>query len=319
MRLLAIDNDPIVIETLVQLLLAHTEHEVIAALTAQAALEVIDKPKVAKFDCILMDVAFAEYDGYTLLRQIRNHPDYEDVPIMVLTAKAGKAHIDAAFAAGASDYMNKPFEVNALLGRLAILTAPKTVPAQVDLDQAAPAFDSPVALSTPLRIFDAANFIDKPALDNYARQLSRATLYGSSAYALAVRDIAALHDTLSPFDFHSMVNDVADAIGAEMRECQTLIAYAGNGIFVGLAESNWRPRMDHVMNHVNARLAEADIGDGDGHVIDVRVSAGQAIRLAWKSGRSVIDALNQAEHSADRARVAFGKLRQEFWFMDRSA
>lgn len=318
MRILAVDNDPVVIETLVQLLLAHTEHDVIAAMTAQAALEVIDSPKVADFDCILMDVAFAEYDGYTLLKQIRSRRAYENAPIMVLTAKAGKDHIDAAFAAGASDYMTKPFEVGALLGRLALLTAAQSQP-KVDLDQTAPAFDAPVALSTPLRVFDAPNFIELPALENYAKQLSRATLYGSSAYAFAIRDVKTLHASLSPFDFHSMINDVADAVGAEMRECQTLIAYAGDGVFVGIAESNWRPRTDRVMNHVNTRLATADIGDGDGRVLDVRVSAGQAVRLAWKSGRSVLDALADARRSAHQARMDFDKLRGEFWFLDRSA
>ncbi len=319
MRILAVDNDPVVIETLVQLLLANTEHEVIAALTAQSALEVIDNPKVADFDCLLMDIAFAEYDGYALLTEIRSRRAYEETPIMVLTAKAGKDHIDAAFAAGASDYMNKPFEVNALLGRLAILVAPKAEPQPIDLNQPAPAFDAPVALSTQLRVFDALNFIDLPALENYAKQLSRATLYGSSAYAFAIRDVEDIHAKLTPFDFHSMINDVADAIGAEMRDCQTLISYAGDGVFVGIAESNWRPRTDHVMNHVNARLAGADIGDGDGQIVNVRVSAGQAVRLSWKSGRSVLDALAQARTSADQARVAFGRLRKEFWFMDRSA
>ena len=318
MHILAVDNDPIVIETLVQLLLGNTEHDVMAALTATAALEVLNNQKVEKFDFILMDIAYAEYDGHALLTKIRAHPAYEDTPIMVLTSKSGKAHIDAAFAAGASDYMTKPFEVNALLGRLAILAAAQAKP-KLDLDQDAPAFDEPVALSTQLRIFDAAHFIDLPALENYAKQLSRGTLYGSSAYAFAIRDIDRLHTALSPFDFHSMINDVADTIGHEMKDCQTLMSYMGDGIFVGIAESNWRPRTEHVMNHVNTRLAAADIENGDGHVLDVRVSAGQAVRLAWKSGRSVLDALTQARHSADQARIAFGKLRGEFWFMDRSA
>ncbi|MEL6640144.1 MAG: response regulator [Pseudomonadota bacterium] len=318
MRILAVDNDPVVIETLVQLLLAHTEHDVIAALTANAALDVLNNPKVEQFDCILMDIAYAEYDGYAFLAKIRELPKYEDTPIMVLTAKSGKAHIDAAFAAGASDYMTKPFEVNALLGRLAILTA-EPAKSQRHLDEDAPAFDAPVDLSTQLRIFDAAHFIELPALENYAKQLSRSTLYGSSAYAFAIREIEHLHASLSPFDFHSMINDVADAIGAEMKSCQTLISYSGDGIFVGIAESNWRPRTEHVMNHVNTRLAAADIENGDGHVLDVRVSAGQAVRLAWKSGRSVLDGVAQARTSADQARIAFGKLRNEFWFMDRSA
>lgn len=318
MRILAIDSDPVVIETLVQLILSHTDHDVIAALTPSAAREVLDNRKTDPFDCILMDIAFAESDGYALIQHLRGHATFAETPIMVLTAKSGKDHIDAAFAAGASDYMTKPFEVNALLGRLAVLMAAQVKPTE-EAVQEPPAFDDPVALATQLRIFDAKNFIELPALENYAKQLSRSTLYGSSAYAFAIRNIDDLHKRLTPFDFHSMINDVAEAIGAEMNDCQTLISYVGDGIFTGIAESNWRPQTERAMNHVNTHLASADITDGDGKVIDVRVSAGQAVRLAWKSGRSVLDALEQARVSADQARIAFGKLRNEFWFLDRSA
>lgn len=318
MRILLVDSDPIVIETLVQLILARTNHDVIAALTPSAAREVLKNRKIAPFDCIMMDVAYAEHDDYTLLQDIRRREAYAKTPIMVLTGKSGKAHIDAAFAAGATDYMTKPFEVNALLGRLAVLTADMAAP-KAQTAQDAPAFDAPVALGAQLRIFDAQNFIELRALENYAKQLSRSTLYGSSAYAFAIRDIATLHAQLSAFDFHSVVNDVADAIGAEMQGCQTLLSYAGDGIFVGIAEKNWRPQTERVMNCVNTHLGKADLCDGDGRSLDVRVSAGQAVRLAWKSGHSVLDALAQAQNSADQARIAFGQLRREFWFMDRSA
>ena len=318
MRILAVDSDPVVIETLVQLILGRAGNDVIAAMTPSAALEVLDNRKIAPFDCILMDIGFAECADHGLLRAVRARPAYADVPIMILTARSGKDHIDAAFAAGATDYMTKPFEVNALMGRLTLMAAEQAA-AQARKAQPAPAFDAPVALGAKLRIFDAANFIELTALENYAKQLSRGTLYGSAAYAFAIRKIDLLHQSLSPFDFHSMINDVADAIGAEMDDCQTLISYAGNGIFVGIAESNWRPQLDRVMNRVNTRLGAAGLSDGDGQDLNVKVSAGHAVRLAWKSGHSVLDALSQARGSADQARIAFEKLRREFWFMDRTA
>lgn len=319
MRILAIDNDPVVIELLVQMLLANTEHDVIAALTPHAALKAIDSPRMADFDCLLMDVDLAEHDGHALIRAVRERRAYQKIPIMVLTARSGTEHIEAAFAAGATDYMTKPFEVGALFARLSDLTTPAETPAGPAAAAAAPSFDTPVALSTPLRVFEAPNFIDLPALENYAKQLSRATLYGSCAYALAIRDVERLHKGLSPFDFHSTINDVADAIGAEMDTCKTLLSYVGDGVFMGIAEDNWRPQTERVMHNVNNRLAAAELMDEDGDAIDVKVSAGSAIKLGWKSGRAVLDGFTQAKQSADRARQDFGKLRKEFWFMDRSA
>lgn len=237
---------------------------------------------------------------------------------MILTARSGKDHIDAAFAAGATDYMTKPFEVNALMGRLALLAAEQAAASPKPAAQPA-ALNDPISLATKLRVYDAQNFIEPTALENYAKQLSRGTLYGSSAYAFAIRNVSDLHEQLSPFDFHSMINDVADAIGSEMADCQTLLAYVGHGIFVGLAESNWRPQTERVMNRVNTRLGTDGIFDGDGNMLSVKVSAGQAVRLAWKSGHSVLDALHRAEASADQARIAFAKLRHEFRFTERSA
>jgi len=314
-RILAVDKDPIVLETLVQLLLQTAGYDVIAALTPEAALEAIAQSKANPFDCFLIDCTFAEVGSIALLEDIRQHDGYAQTPVLILTALTDKPYIDAAFTAGTTDYLTKPFTVSTLLGRLATMTAPAArfapVPAQ--------AFDAPVPLSATLKIFDTDRFIELKALENYAKQLSRGTLYGSSAFGFAIRDIEMYHSALSPFDFHCMINDVADAISADMQHCQSLLSYAGDGIFVGIAEHNWRPQTERVMNHVNARLAGADITDGDGTVLDVRISAGHALRLTWKSGCSVLDALTQARQSAATARVAYGKLRDGFWFMDRSA
>jgi CheY-like chemotaxis protein len=314
-RILAVDNDPIVLETLVQLLLQHPGYDVIAALTPDAAREALGQAKKNPFDCILIDGDFAAMGSVALLEDIRGRDGYAQTPILILTAVTDKPHIDAAFAAGTTDYMTKPFAVSTLLGRLATMTAPAARPAPAP----APALDAPVCLSAKLKIYDTDRFIALTALENYAKQLSRSALYGSCVFGFAVRDIEMYHSALSPFDFHCMINDVADAISHEMQSCQSLLSYAGDGIFVGIVERDWRPQTERVMNHVNARLAQTDITDGDGHVLDVRVSAGHALRLTWKSGSSVLEALTQARNSAATARIAHGKLRDGFWFMDRIA
>ncbi len=69
-----------------------------------------------KYDFCIFDVMMPEMDGFTLAKEIRELD--KKIPILFLTAKAMKEDKLEGFAAGADDYLTKPFSMEELLARI---------------------------------------------------------------------------------------------------------------------------------------------------------------------------------------------------------
>jgi DNA-binding response OmpR family regulator len=67
---------------------------------------------------VMLDVMLPYTDGYQLLLQIRSRKEWEQVPVIMLTAKSQESEIVRALEAGANDYVVKPFQPNELLARV---------------------------------------------------------------------------------------------------------------------------------------------------------------------------------------------------------
>jgi DNA-binding response OmpR family regulator len=71
---------------------------------------------IDKFDAVVLDVMLPGMDGFAVASALREARNY--VPILILTARGRPEDVLAGFAAGADDYLPKPFELPIFLARL---------------------------------------------------------------------------------------------------------------------------------------------------------------------------------------------------------
>lgn len=72
-------------------------------------------------DLIVLDVMLPGIDGFEVTRRLKNARETAQIPIILLTARREEEDVLAGFAAGASDYVRKPFSVAELVARIGAL------------------------------------------------------------------------------------------------------------------------------------------------------------------------------------------------------
>ena len=83
--------------------------------TANSAEDASEKIKIVKFDLIILDIMMPGKSG---LEFIKDHKDYLDTPIVLLTAKGEANERVQGLESGADDYLPKPFEPKELILRI---------------------------------------------------------------------------------------------------------------------------------------------------------------------------------------------------------
>lgn len=92
--------------------------KVLAATDGKEALQILkDNPTV---DIVLMDMMMPEMDGYESTKEIRKISAFKHLPILAVTAKAMMGDREKCIAAGASDYISKPVDVDQLISLLRV-------------------------------------------------------------------------------------------------------------------------------------------------------------------------------------------------------
>lgn len=99
-------------------LLRKNGYAVETAEDGQAALENLQTASISLPDLVLTDVMMPRLDGFELIAEIRKGERSREIPVIMLSARAGEESKIEGFEAGADDYLIKPFSARELLARV---------------------------------------------------------------------------------------------------------------------------------------------------------------------------------------------------------
>jgi DNA-binding response OmpR family regulator len=120
---LVVDDDPDIRE-LITWKLTQAGYSIISASDGEGALAAVSGEHQGPIpDLVLLDWMMPSMTGIEVCRAIREDPDRAGVPIILLTAKAQEAEVERGFAAGADDYIVKPFSPREMLSRVEAVMA----------------------------------------------------------------------------------------------------------------------------------------------------------------------------------------------------
>ena len=114
---LVADDDVRNVFSITKALEKHRMH-VISAIDGEEALEKLAQHP--ETDIVLMDMMMPQLDGYETTAKIRQHAQFNSLPVIAVTAKAMLGDREKCIAAGASDYISKPIDLDQLISLLRV-------------------------------------------------------------------------------------------------------------------------------------------------------------------------------------------------------
>jgi len=96
---------------------------------AEDGISALTKLKEGQFDFVITDWNMPRMDGLSLLREIRQSPDFKHLPVLMVTAEAKRENVVAAAQAGANGYIVKPLSEATLAQKLVQITERSTAAA----------------------------------------------------------------------------------------------------------------------------------------------------------------------------------------------
>lgn len=282
MKILVVDDDPFILELFPEIFEMADLTDIHTAVGGPQALELIAAEK-KPFDCFVLDVDMPEMDGIELCGRIRALPGHNMTPILMLTARTDAFSIENAFAAGANDYISKPFNLKDVYNRIRVAErlseAAKSVVSidALDIPAENPVGEHHFPLAEKLHFAHIDRLILSFSLGNYLTQLDRKTLNGCKVFCVSLDSAERVYETSTSADFATLLTDLGEAIYNVVASPHLLMSYEGNGQFICINRETELPDWEVLETEIQRSIEETSFGMNMDDPVAITVSVGTPI------------------------------------------
>ncbi|KIN71073.1 response regulator [Sulfitobacter guttiformis] len=261
MRILAIDDDPVILELLEASLCSADGFDLATHPSAESALDALEGSRTP-FDCILLDIMLPGIDGIEMCELLRKTAEYRSVPILMITGCTEENLMARAFNVGATDFLMKPLNQLELIARVksagllnrSLRTAHHSMGELSRLLKVS--FDAPVSLS-------GDGMTNMLALENRFLRC-KTQRFAMTLFDLDICGLRGIYRSVGATAFRQCLELIAEAAGYATAGLNVEMAYVGNGRFFGCSFDRKRINFETHTAEFNKKLGEIWDSEGTG-------------------------------------------------------
>ncbi|MDP8221971.1 MAG: PleD family two-component system response regulator [Candidatus Lernaella stagnicola] len=260
-RILVVDDNPDNVDLLTQYLTG-LGYEVIPAYDGEEAMMVAARLPV---DLILLDVMMPKLSGFDVCRRLKSADETTFIPIVLVTVRDDTQSKLEGFAAGADDYITKPFDIEELSARVKSLLRIKTLQDEL---RAANARLAEMSVTDGLTgLFNHRYFVEQLQVE-----VSRAIRYNRplAVIMLDIDHFKNVNDTYGHLFGDYVLRKISDVFQRMVRAGDTVARYGGEEFAILVTETEGAQAL---AERIRVAVEKADFLY-EGQQTPVRVSAG---------------------------------------------
>lgn len=300
MRILAVDDDPVMLDILGTALESNGFDDITFAATAEDALELIEVAETP-YDVFLLDIMMPEISGIEVCRRLRTYEKYRATPVLMITGSRARDMMARAFDAGATDFVSKPFDVLELVTRIRLAATLNDSIARERMSTDALEEMGRLADVSFDERFDLRKGSGVRGFLTLENELLRRSdvLYEMTLFSVQIDNALGLYRGSRPAQFRDSVEAVSRVLSLRMDTDTTRFAYAGRGAMICVAHSAGRLNLAALQESANTLLMQGWEAFATGHPIaptlNIRAIEGPPL---W-SGKAAADAMRNFQGRAD--------------------
>jgi CheY-like chemotaxis protein len=202
---------------------------------------------------------------------------------LMLTAKTDSISIEKAFAAGANDYIAKPFNLKDIYNRIRVaerlLVSSKTIKRidASDLSKEGTQVAEDITLADKVFLANVGRLILSFSLGNYITQLDRSELDNYQVFGVSIDDAERIFEETSQQSFLHLLTSVAETLTDLITCPHLLMSYEGNGAFLCITRDPNLPEWDRMEAGLQAKLDALNLLSDDLKQESISLSVGTPI------------------------------------------